>query len=179
MDSHEILKHTRSEKVALLAMFVALGAVFKISLAALPNVELLTFWVFVVTVVYGLKVGITVGVLANAVADLYIGAGPWTPFTSIGFGIVAVIVYLYKRAGCRSQRDYLYCAILATVAFDVFTVITTSWLLFGVPLLPALYMQYGILPPTFYPFGIVHLVANGILFSLFGEKIVAILRSLG
>jgi hypothetical protein len=142
----------------MLAMFVALGAVFKISLAVIPNVELLTFWVFVVTIVYGLKLGIIVGVLANFTAE-------------------AIIVHLYKKAGFRSKRDYLYCGILVTVAFDLFTVITTTCLIMGVPLLAALYMQYGIMPPTFYPFGIVHTVSNAILFFVLGVKITEVLKS--
>ena len=175
MESHKVLD---SRKIALLSIFVALGAVFKIGLAAIPNVEVLTFWIFVITVVYGLRIGFTVGVLANFAADLYIGFGPWTPFTSLGFGLVTVIVYLYnKKAGFRSKRDYLYCGIIATVVFDLFTVITTTWLILGIPLLTALYMQYGILPPTFYPFGIVHTVSNAVLFSFLGEKITEVLKS--
>jgi len=174
MDSHSFLN---SRRIAMLAMFVALGAVFKISLAVIPNVELLTFWVFVVTIVYGLKLGIIVGVLANFTADLYIGFGPWTPFICLGFGLVAIIVHLYKKAGFRSKRDYLYCGILVTVAFDLFTVITTTCLIMGVPLLAALYMQYGIMPPTFYPFGIVHTVSNALLFFVLGVKIIEVLKS--
>ena len=173
MESHKVLD---SRKIALLSIFVALGAVFKIALAAIPNVEVLTFWIFVITVVYGLRIGFTVGVLANFAADLYIGFGPWTPFTSLGFGLVAVIVYLYKKAGFKSKRDYLYCGIIATVVFDLFTVITTTWLILGIPLLTALYMQYGILPPTFYPFGIVHTVSNAVLFSFLGTRVIDVLE---
>ena len=173
MESQKVLD---SRKIALLSIFVALGAVFKIGLAAIPNVEVLTFWIFVITVVYGLRIGFTVGVLANFAADLYIGFGPWTPFTSLGFGVVAVIVYLYKKAGFKSKRDYLYCGIIATVVFDLFTVITTTWLILGIPLLTALYMQYGILPPTFYPFGIVHTVSNAVLFSFLGTRVIDVLE---
>jgi uncharacterized membrane protein len=177
MEPYKLLAHNSGERVALLAIFVALGAVFKISLAAIPNVELLTFWVFVVTMVYGPVTGSIVGIFANATADLYIGAGPWTPFICAAFGLVAVIVHLYKKAGLRSPREYLLCGILVTLAFDLFTVVTASWLVLGIPLLAALYAQYGIIPPTFYPFGFIHIAANAVLFSALGAKIIGIIRN--
>ncbi|MHC1604520.1 MAG: ECF transporter S component [Candidatus Methanofastidiosia archaeon] len=178
MDSHSVLTYDGSKKITMLAAFVALGAVFKISLAVIPNVELLTFWVFILTMVYGLKIGFTVGVFANFMADLFIGFGPWTPFICMGFGLVAIITHFYKKtAGFKSKRDYIYCGILVTVAFDLFTVITATWLVLGVPLLLALYMQYGIMPPTFYPFGIVHTVSNALLFSILGVNIIKVLKN--
>ncbi|MHC1598658.1 MAG: ECF transporter S component [Candidatus Methanofastidiosia archaeon] len=177
MDSEPVLKYNGSKKIVLLSIFVALGAVFKVFLAVIPNVELVTFWVFVVTMVYGVKMGFLTGFLSNILADTYIGAGPWTPFISLAFGIVAIITHFYAKAGFNSKKDYIYCGILVTVVFDLFTVVTTTWLILGVPLPVALYMQYGIMPPLFYPFGIVHTVSNAAIFSIASVKIISVLKT--
>jgi len=177
MDAQPVLKkYNGSKKIVLLAIFIALGAVLKITMAVIPNVEVLTFWIFIVTVVYGVKLGFVTGVAANMVADTYIGFGPWTPFISLGFGLVAIITYLYAKGGFNSKRDYMYCGILVTIAFDLFTVITATWLVLGVPLPVALYMQYGFMPPTFYPFGLIHTASNALIFSLLGIRLVKILQ---
>ncbi|MBU7016126.1 MAG: ECF transporter S component [Theionarchaea archaeon] len=75
------------------AIFTALAAVIKIVLAPIPNVELLTLWIVIITLVYGLKAGVMVAFLGNTVADLYVGFGPWTFFISAGFVLVAVMAW--------------------------------------------------------------------------------------
>ena len=158
------------------AIFSALAAVIKIVLAPIPNVELLTLWIVIITVVYGLKAGVMVAFLGNTVADLYVGFGPWTFFISSGFVLVAVITWKAKPY-VRSSFSYAVLAVIVTVIFDVFTVITSMSLLFGYSIKMALIQQYGfIVPPGYYPFGWVHLGANAVIFYFLAELLINKLR---
>lgn len=154
------------------AIFIALAAVIKIVLASVPNVELLTLWIAIVTCVYGLKMGVLVAGIGNLAADLYVGFGPWSFFISAGFVIVAVIFYLVRSSLTTSLR-YAGSAVLCTVVFDVFTIITSMCLLFGYSMKMALIQQYGLfIPPSYYPFGWVHLGSNALIFYFLAGPII-------
>ncbi|KYK29659.1 MAG: hypothetical protein AYK19_19430 [Theionarchaea archaeon DG-70-1] len=160
------------------AIFIALAAVIKIVLASIPNVELLTLWIAAVTLVYGLKTGVIVAFLGNAAADLYIGFGPWTFFVSAGFVLVAVIIWMV-RPYLQSSFSYAVTAVIATVAFDVFTVVTSMSLLFGYSVKMALIQQYGLfVPPAYYPFGWVHLGSNAVIFYFVAEPFIERLKKI-
>ena len=160
------------------AIFIALAAVIKIILAPIPNVELLTLWIALVTLVYGLKIGVMVAFLGNTAADLYIGFGPWTFFISAGFVLVAVIVWVLKPY-LHSSLSYGLTGALVTVVFDVFTVVTSMSLLFGYSVKMALIQQYGFLiPPAYYPFGWVHLGSNTVIFYVLAELLMEKLKKI-
>ncbi len=164
------------KNLARTALFIGVAAVVKIILAAIPNVELVTLWIAVVTLVYGLKEGVLVAFLGNAAADLYIGMGPWTVCTSAGFVLVAVIVWV---VGPYLKSSLLYCitAAAATVVFDVFTSITSMSLLFGFTIKMTLFQLYGLfVPPAFYPFGWVHLGSNAVIFYFVAPSVVEKLK---
>jgi len=159
-------------------VFIALAAVIKIMLASIPNVELLTLWIAIVTSVYGLKMGVLVAFIGNLAADLYVGFGPWSLFVSAGFVVVAVIFFLVRSYLTTSFR-YAGSAILCTVVFDVFTIITSMCLLFGYSMKMALIQQYGLfIPPAYYPFGWVHLGSNAVIFYFLAEPIIEKLKRL-
>ncbi len=157
------------EFLARTAIFAALAAVIKIVLASIPNVELLTLWIAAVTVVYGLKVGVIVAFLGNMIADFFIGFGPWTGFISVGFILVAVIIWVLKPYVTSSFR-YAVVAVGVTVVFDIFTVITSMSLLYGYSVKMALFQQYFLFIP--YPFGWVHLVSNAVVFYFVAEPFI-------
>jgi uncharacterized membrane protein len=168
METGEVLART--------GIFIALAAVIKIVLASIPNVELVTLWIAIVTLVYGIRMGATVAFLGNLAADLYIGFGPWTFFISAGFVLIAVIVWI-TRQYLRSPFSYAAVGAVATVVFDVFTVVTSMSLLFGYSVKMALIQQYGLfVPPSYYPFGLVHLGSNTLIFLLVAEPLVGKLR---
>lgn len=155
------------------AIFVALAAVIKIVLASVPNIELLTLWVATVTLIYGLKAGVTVAFLGNVVADFYVGFGPWTFCVSAGFVLVAVIVWLVS-SHLRSSLSYAVVGTTATVLFDVFTVVTSMSLLFGYSVKMALFQQYAVFAP--WPFGWVHLGSNALIFYFVAEPFIERLK---
>ncbi len=157
------------EFLARTAIFAALAAVIKIVLASIPNVELLTLWIAAVTVVYGLKVGVIVAFLGNMIADFFIGFGPWTGFISVGFILVAVIIWVLKPYVTSSFR-YAVVAVGVTVVFDIFTVITSMSLLYGYSVKMALFQQYFLFFPI--PFGWVHLVSNAVVFYFVAEPFI-------
>ena len=160
------------------AVFTALAAVIKIILAPIPNVELLTLWVAIVVLVYGLRTGIIVAFLGNTAADLYVGFGPWTSFISAGFVLVAVVVWMV-RARLRSSFSYAVGAVAVTVIFDIFTVITSMSLLFGYSIKMALIQQYGLfIPPGYYPFGWVHLGSNAVIFYFLAQPLIERLKKI-
>jgi uncharacterized membrane protein len=154
------------------AVFIALAAVIKIVLASVPNIELLTFWIAIVTIVYGLKMGVLVAFIGNMVADIYVGFGPWTVFISTGFVLVAVLIWWF-RPYLTAPPHYAGAAMACTVVFDVFTIITSMCLLFGYSIKMALIQQYGLfMPPAYYPFGWIHLGSNALIFYFLAEPIV-------
>jgi uncharacterized membrane protein len=160
------------------AVFIAVAAVMKIVLASVPNVELLTLWITTVTLVYGLKVGAIVAFVGNTAADLYIGFGPWTFFVSAGFVLTAVVVWLV-RTHLTSSFRYAVVAVVLTVLFDVFTVVTSMSLLFGYSVKMALIQQYGLfIPPAYYPFGWVHLASNAVIFYFVAEPFIERLKKI-
>ncbi|MBU7014500.1 MAG: ECF transporter S component [Theionarchaea archaeon] len=168
METGEVLART--------AIFIGLAAAIKIVLASIPNVELVTLWIAVVTLVYGLRVGVMVAFLGNLVADMYIGFGPWTLFVSLGFVLVACTVWTAKPLLTRSL-SYGLIAAAATVIFDVFTVVTSMSLLFGYSLKMALFQQYGLfVPPAYYPFGWIHLGSNAIIFYILANPLIKSLK---
>jgi len=154
------------------AVFIALAVVIKIILASVPNIELLTLWIALVTIVYGLRMGVLVAFIGNMAADLYVGFGPWSIFTSAGFVLVAVLFWLIRNHLTSSLR-YAGSAIVCTVVFDVFTIITSMCLLFGYSVRMALIQQYGLfIPPAYYPFGWIHLGSNAVIFYFLAEPII-------
>ncbi|MBU6998981.1 MAG: ECF transporter S component [Theionarchaea archaeon] len=164
------------EVLAKTAIFVGLGAAIKIVLASIPNVEMVTLWIAVVVLVYGLKVGVMVAFLGNMVADLYIGFGPWTIFVSMGFVMVACFVWAAKPL-LTGSLSYGLIAVAATILFDVFTVVTSMSLLFGYSVKMALFQQYGLfVPPAYYPFGWIHLGSNAIIFYVLANPLIKTLK---
>ncbi len=144
-------------KVALVAVFTALSLGTNYAMISLPNIKLMDTFVFVAAFLFGLRVGVGVGVLTWLVygfVNPYGLAGPMLFFLMIGESFYAVAGALFRRTGLSERRlrtesshtgltadGQVYqsrmswsfiilgvTGLFAALAYDVFTN-TTTWLL--------------------------------------------------
>jgi uncharacterized membrane protein len=104
---------------------------------------------------YGWLTGFIFSFASIAVFDLYKGFfGTWTWITAIVYGLVAVGSYFFLRNRNNSPINYLACAFVGTIVYDLATGLTIGPMLFGQTLNEAFVGQI--------PFTAMHLMGNGI-----------------
>jgi hypothetical protein len=137
-----------------------------------PNVEFTSLVVFLVGAIFGISLGVALGVLVmfiNAFFSPWGFAGLMLPFQVAGMVIVGIGGGLYGRTknGLYDARSCIEAAILGaslTLVYDVITNfgVAVSLMLVGMPLLLAFIsaMISGA------PFSLIHIVSNTAVFGL-------------
>ncbi|MBM1154294.1 hypothetical protein DRN94_000225 [archaeon] len=156
----------RALRIPLIATFSALAIALNYAFAAIPNVQLFDFIVYLTAFSFGFDIGAGVAVVTWLV---YGYLNPWGFFLPI-LAATTVSEPIYAIAGTAAARSprlwkqtriaalvHALNALWTTLVYDLLTASAYA-LVFHVPLLAALLAQI--------PFTILHLAANIPLFSL-------------
>lgn len=83
-----------AKKLTLIGTLSAIGAILRIPFAVIPSLQPTTFIVAVSAYVFGIRVGVTVGLLSALISNFLLGQGIWTfwqmfawSFVGLTFGV--------------------------------------------------------------------------------------------
>lgn len=90
--------HSSTREIAVIAVLGAIAALGRVSLAALPNIQPVTFLVIVSGYVFGARTGFMVGSTAALASNFFLGQGPWTPWQMFAWGLAGASAAYFRAA---------------------------------------------------------------------------------
>ncbi|MHA1798883.1 MAG: hypothetical protein ACTSVY_10605 [Candidatus Helarchaeota archaeon] len=172
-------KNYTSFRVALISILVAIGIGGSYALLGIPNVEILTFVIFLSGFLYGCRIGTIVGTISEAIFAGFnpYGVAPLVTYLAliIAFAVIGFFGGLMgnntKDLEITSWNIYKFATTGAvlTFFFDIFTAL--SWVIVtpGMSLYLTLILQV--------PFTIIHVVSNMLLFGLVMIPVISRVRT--
>ena len=161
-----------SKWVALLGVMTALALVGNYVLVAVPNVELGTTILFITAYIFGPLMAVWSALIMSVI---FSSVNPWGGMIPliwvaqlIGWIYVSVAGGLLGKSRKASQTELITAGLVCTLVFDMATNIAYS-LSFSIPIVVALL--------TGFPFLIVHIVSNMLLFPVVVPKIYEAINS--
>ena len=149
---------------------IAAGAAARALMAGMPNVEPITLAAMVAGMRYGPAKGFITGFMAMLISDFYIGLpGPWTLFTTFGFGVVGFMAGFLPKAYSDNRAKLATYAAAFTAVYQI--IVNSAWpLLTGQSLLAATIMAI--------PFAAAQIMGNIIMIPLFLPWAMAVMDAL-
>jgi hypothetical protein len=168
----------QSLKVAIIAIMASLALIGNYALVAVPNVEIGTTILFVTAYIFGFTIAASSTMIMSIVFSVI---NPWGAFIP-QIWISQVLGWLFITAsgailGHEKPREYIppkfdtelmIMGAFLTMFFDLITNLGYSWA-FAIP--------YEIAVITGFPFMIVHIISNAILFSIVVPRLHSITRN--
>ena len=118
------------KKLSILGAFIAMGVVLGYALIAVPNVELVTATIFIAGFTLGIKEGLLVGLITEAIYTLFNPIGVAMPSIMLGqvisMGLTGVLGGMLGKYLLR--RDILYYILMGSAGFIatlLFAILTT------------------------------------------------------
>ena len=100
------------EYIVLLAILIAIAVVGRLIGMSLPSIQLASFIIIVVGIVYGGETGFLVGMFTAVVSDLFMGIGYWTFFQMLAWGLMGYSAGLFssklENIGIRVVFGFLW-----------------------------------------------------------------------
>ncbi len=150
-----------TESIVLLAILIATASIGRLILISIPSVNLQSFIVIMVGIVFGKKEGFIVGSLSTLVTAMILGIGPWVVFQMIGWGLMGL------TAGLIAEK---LDNIVFRVAFGLAWGLLYVWIadLSGIFYLGSINLGsvLGLFISSF-PFDMLHGVSNAVLLAVF------------
>lgn len=150
-----------TESIMLLAILIATASIGRLILISIPSVNLQSFIVIMVGIVFGKKEGFIVGSLSALVTAMILGIGPWVVFQMIGWGLMGL------TAGLIAEK---LDNIVFRVAFGLAWGLLYGWIadLSGIFYLGSINLGsvLGLFISSF-PFDMLHGVSNAVLLAVF------------
>ena len=150
-----------TESILLLAILIATASIGRLILISIPSVNLQSFIVIMVGIVFGKKEGFIVGSLSALVTAMILGIGPWVVFQMIGWGLMGL------TAGLIAEK---LDNIVFRVAFGLAWGLLYGWIadLSGIFYLGSINLGsvLGLFISSF-PFDMLHGVSNAVLLAVF------------
>lgn len=150
-----------TESIVLLAILIATASIGRLILISIPSVNLQSFIVIMVGIVFGKKEGFIVGSLSALVTVMILGIGPWIVFQMIGWGLMGL------TAGLIAEK---LDNIIFRVAFGLAWGLLYGWIadLSGIFYLGSINLGsvLGLFISSF-PFDMLHGVSNAVLLAVF------------
>lgn len=150
-----------TESIVLLAILIATASIGRLILISIPSVNLQSFIVIMVGIVFGKKEGFIVGSLSALVTAMILGIGPWVVFQMIGWGLMGL------TAGLIAEK---LDNIVFRVAFGLAWGLLYGWIadLSGIFYLGSINLGsvLGLFISSF-PFDMLHGVSNAVLWAVF------------
>lgn len=155
------------KETVILTIFSVIIFICKISFAALPNIELVTFFLIIFTALLGLKI-IYTSIIYVLLEIMYYGLGIWTVGYIFLWPFLVLLVCLFRR---RMKESNFYRSLLSGMfgfGFDIFYAVMTGLLSgFGSGVI---YFLSGIV------FSTVHMVSNYFIMLLLGEQVYQLVK---
>lgn len=85
------------EYIVLIAILVAISVVGRLIGMSLPSIQVASFIIIMVGIVYGGETGFIVGILTAIVSDLFMGLGYWTFFQMLAWGLMGYTSGLFSE----------------------------------------------------------------------------------
>lgn len=150
-----------TESIVLLVILIATASIGRLILISIPSVNLQSFIVIMVGIVFGKKEGFIVGSLSALVTAMILGIGPWVVFQMIGWGLMGL------TAGLIAEK---LDNIVFRVAFGLAWGLLYGWIadLSGIFYLGSI--NLGSVLGLFifsFPFDMLHGVSNAVLLAVF------------
>lgn len=150
-----------TESIVLLVILIATASIGRLILISIPSVNLQSFIVIMVGIVFGKKEGFIVGSLSALVTAMILGIGPWVVFQIIGWGLMGL------TAGLIAEK---LDNIVFRVAFGLAWGLLYGWIadLSGIFYLGSINLGsvLGLFISSF-PFDMLHGVSNAVLLAVF------------
>ena len=150
-----------TESIVLLVILIATASIGRLILISIPSVNLQSFIVIMVGIVFGKKEGFIVGSLSALVTAMILGIGPWVVFQMIGWGLLGL------TAGLIAEK---LDNIVFRVAFGLAWGLLYGWIadLSGIFYLGSINLGsvLGLFISSF-PFDMLHGVSNAVLLAVF------------
>ena len=150
-----------TESIVLLVILIATASIGCLILISIPSVNLQSFIVIMVGIVFGKKEGFIVGSLSALVTAMILGIGPWVVFQMIGWGLMGL------TAGLIAEK---LDNIVFRVAFGLAWGLLYGWIadLSGIFYLGSINLGsvLGLFISSF-PFDMLHGVSNAVLLAVF------------
>lgn len=89
-------QHKQVYRIAVLAMMTALCHVGRIMFQFLPNVQPVTVIVLLITLAFGVRDGLIVGVLSIVLSNLTLGMGIWTIAQVASYAVLVLLTGLFR-----------------------------------------------------------------------------------
>ena len=150
-----------TESIVLLVILIATASIGRLILISIPSVNLQSFIVIMVGIVFGKKEGFIVGSLSALVTAMILGIGPWVVFQMIVWGLMGL------TAGLIAEK---LDNIVFRVAFGLAWGLLYGWIadLSGIFYLGSINLGsvLGLFISSF-PFDMLHGVSNAVLLAVF------------
>lgn len=115
--------------IAIIGLLVAISSITRIGMSYLPNIQISTALIILITLNYGLKYGLLVAILTPLTSNMILGQGLWTIWQMISWSIISIISISFKRY----KNDTCMIGILALISGYIFgfTISIQSALTYG------------------------------------------------
>lgn len=153
--------------IAIIGMAVAIIEACKVSMQALPNIELTSFWIIMFTLVLGWKVVFVVPIFTIIEGSIY-GFGLWWVMYLYAWPALAVIVWIFRE----KDSAILYSIISGLFGLFFGALCSIPYLFIGGPSMMFSWWIAGI------PFDIIHCISNFILMIILYKPVRKIMISM-
>ena len=153
--------------IAIIGMAVAIIEACKVSMQALPNIELTSFWIIMFTLVLGWKVVFVVPIFTIIEGSIY-GFGLWWVMYLYAWPVLAVIVWIFRE----KDSAILYSIISGLFGLFFGALCSIPYLFIGGPSMMFSWWIAGI------PFDIIHCISNFILMIILYKPVRKIMISM-
>lgn len=164
-----------ANRIAIVAVLASIACVANIVIP-LPNVELTTPIIILVTLTLGMPTAITVAVVATLAGDLIGGIGIWTAWQIVGFTITTCIARACGAAisdGARRPIDTPLLLIITAFATIVFDLVTTLGGLYSAAAIPD--GKVGSVLLLGLPYTVVHVTGTCVAMLIVGKPLLQLL----
>lgn len=153
--------------IAIIGIAVAIIEACKVSMQALPNIELTSFWIIMFTLVLGWKVVFVVPIFTIIEGSIY-GFGLWWVMYLYTWPVLAVIVWIFRK----KDSAILYSIISGLFGLFFGALCSIPYLFIGGPSMMFSWWVAGI------PFDIIHCISNFILMIILYKPVRKIMISM-
>lgn len=162
----------KTATVSVLTSFAVLG---RLPFAAIPGVQMTTFFVIIAGLHTGCRGGTTCGMAAAFLSNFFLGQGPWTPWQMLAWGGCGFAAGLLRRSFPQPSLITLAAFGAACAFFAALILNFHSWLYYYKPLTWQTYLAANIIS---IPYDLTHAGTNAILLFTLAKPILRLLEEL-
>lgn len=151
---------THSLDIVLIALFAAMLTSGKIALSFIPNIEIVTLFIVLISSVMGLKYSLPSTLIFVTVEILIYGFNYWVIAYYIYWPLLSIVIYLFKD---RRPITIAIITVFMTFIFGIITTIMDTLFAGGIRIFFRLFFALYARGSIFY---VVHIVSNFIIVIL-------------